>query len=78
MSPQPITLDLALDDIELARRIASGDNVAFETVMRRHNGTLFRVARSILKDDHEAEDALQEAYVDAYRQIAKFRGDAKL
>jgi RNA polymerase sigma-70 factor (ECF subfamily) len=78
MSPQPITLDLALDDIELARRIASGDNVAFETVMRRHNGMLFRVARSILKDDHEAEDALQEAYVDAYGQIAKFRGDAKL
>ena len=78
MSPQPITSDLALDDIELARRIASGDNVAFETVMRRHNGMLFRVARSILKDDHEAEDALQEAYVDAYRQIAKFRGDAKL
>ena len=78
MSPQPITLDLALDDIELARRIASGDNVAFETAMRRHNGMLFRVARSILKDDHEAEDALQEAYVDAYRQIAKFRGDAKL
>jgi RNA polymerase sigma-70 factor (ECF subfamily) len=75
---QPITSDLALDDIELARRIAGGDNVAFETVMRRHNGMLFRVARSILKDDHEAEDALQEAYVDAYRKIAKFRGDAKL
>jgi RNA polymerase sigma-70 factor (ECF subfamily) len=78
MPPLPFTSGLELDDVELARRIGNGDNAAFETVMRRHNGMLFRVARSILKDSHEAEDALQDAYVDAYRQIAKFRGDAKL
>ena len=37
--------------------------------MRRHNGKLFRVARAILRDDAEAEDALQDAYLDAYRHI---------
>jgi RNA polymerase sigma-70 factor, ECF subfamily len=72
------TANPAPDDGELARRIGRGDNTAFETVMRRHNGMLFRVARSILRDDAEAEDALQEAYIDAYRHIGKFRGDAKL
>ena len=78
MAAQPVTSDATLDDVELARRIGEGDHLAFETVMRRHNGMLFRVARSILKDDHEAEDALQDAYIDAHRQIRKFRGDSKL
>ena len=39
--------------------------------MRRHNGRLFRVARAILKDDADAEDALQDAYLDAYRHIER-------
>jgi RNA polymerase sigma-70 factor (ECF subfamily) len=47
-------------------------------VMRAHNRMLYRVARSILKDDAEAEDAVQEAYLAAYRNIAGFRGGAKL
>ena len=46
--------------------------------MRRHNRTLFRTARAILRDDAEAEDALQEAYLQAYQGIGGFRGDAKL
>lgn len=52
------------------------DHRAFETLMRRHNGRLFRVARAILKDDAEAEDALQDAYLEAYRHRADFRGEA--
>lgn len=66
------------DDAELARRIAAADSVSFETMMRRYNGRLFRVARAILKDDSEAEDALQDAYLDAYRHIGDFRGGAQL
>lgn len=66
------------DDTELARRIAGGDHRAFETVMRRHNRMLFRVARSILKDESDAEDAVQEAYLAAYRNIGRFRGGARL
>jgi RNA polymerase sigma-70 factor (ECF subfamily) len=48
------------------------------SLMRRHNGRLFRVARAILRDDAEAEDALQEAYLDAYRHMGDFRGNAQL
>jgi RNA polymerase sigma-70 factor (ECF subfamily) len=67
-----------LDDAELARRIARRDDAAFEALMRQYNGKLFRVARSILRDDGEAEDALQDAYLDAYRHIGDFRGGARL
>lgn len=68
----------ALDDETLATRISARDSVAFETLMRRHNSRLFRVARAIVKDDAEAEDVLQEAYLDAYRNMSQFRGDAQL
>ena len=66
------------EDAELAKRLAHGNHAAFEALMRRHNRRLFRVARAILRDDSEAEDALQEAYLDAYRHIADFRGDARV
>ena len=77
----PISVKTAgkdLPDTEIARRIALGDPDAFQLLMRRHNQTLYRTARSILKDDAEAEDAVQEAYILAYRAIGAFRGDAKL
>jgi RNA polymerase sigma-70 factor (ECF subfamily) len=54
------------------------DARAFEQIMREHNRMLFRTARAILRDDAEAEDALQEAYVQAYHSIGSFRGEAKL
>ena len=50
----------------------------FERIMRQYNQRLFRVARSILRDDADAEDALQDAYVQAYRKLGDFRGDAEL
>ncbi len=67
-----------LSDIEIARRIAAGDHGAFEFLMRRHNRPLYRTARSILKDDAEAEDVLQDAYILAYRGIDKYRGESSL
>ena len=73
--PKPAS---AVDDAELVGRIARHDQAAFEVLMRRHNGKLFRAARAILKDDAEAEDALQDAYLDAYRHINDFRGGARL
>lgn len=66
------------DDLALAQRIAAGDRMAFEALMRQHNRRLFRLARATLRDDAEAEDALQDAYIAAYRSIAQFRGDAAL
>jgi RNA polymerase sigma-70 factor, ECF subfamily len=65
-------------DVDLAARIAHRDSTAFEQLMRQHNGRLFRVVRAILKDDAEAEDALQDAYVDVYRHIGEFKGTAQL
>jgi RNA polymerase sigma-70 factor (ECF subfamily) len=60
-------------DAELAGRVALGDTAAFETLMRRHNRMLFRTARAILRDDAEAEDALQEAYLHAYEALMRLR-----
>ena len=67
-----------LPDAELAREVAAGHPAAFEVLMRRHNRGLFRTARAILRDDAEAEDALQEAYLQAYRTIGSYRGEARL
>ena len=78
---QPATLAVTDDgtpDNELAQRIGKRDHRAFQVMMRRYNQMLFRVARSILKDDAEAEDAVQEAYMLAYRAIEGFRGESKL
>ncbi|HXE22533.1 MAG TPA: RNA polymerase sigma factor [Rhodoferax sp.] len=65
-------------EAELVARAAGGDGAAFEVIMRRHNQLLFRTARSILKSDTEAEDAVQEAYLRAWRALDSFRSDAKL
>lgn len=66
------------DDASLARGVADGNRAAFDLLMRRHNRRLFRLARATLRDETEAEDALQEAYVAAYRGFAQFRGDAAI
>jgi RNA polymerase sigma-70 factor (ECF subfamily) len=70
-----IPLD-SLDDAGLVQRVQRGQQAAFGALMRRYNRRLYRTARAILKDDGGAEDALQEAYVAAYRHIDDFRGDA--
>jgi RNA polymerase sigma-70 factor, ECF subfamily len=67
-----------LSDAELVRRIAAQDHEAFRVLMKRHNQMLYRAARSVLKNEAEAEDAVQEAYMQAYRAMGHFRGDAKL
>jgi RNA polymerase sigma-70 factor (ECF subfamily) len=54
------------------------EHEVFARIMRSHNQRLFRTARAILRDDAEAEDALQEAYLQAYRALPGFRGDAAL
>ncbi|MEQ6292254.1 RNA polymerase sigma factor [Vogesella sp. GCM10023246] len=74
--PSPISQQTT--EAELVLRAANGDEAAFEVIMRRHNRLLFRTARSILNSDSEAEDALQEAYLRAWRALDGFRSDAKL
>ena len=65
-------------DIDLVGRILSGDMRAMDTLMRLHNRMLYRTAHAILRDEAEAEEAVQDAYLKAYRNLATFRGESKL
>jgi RNA polymerase sigma-70 factor (ECF subfamily) len=67
-----------LPDPELVRLALNRDPEAFRAIMQRCNQRLFRVARSILRDDSEAEDVLQDAYLLAFRKLDSFRGDSTL
>jgi len=78
VTPLAGTRPLALDDMEIARRVVAGDRAAFTLLMRRNNRRLYRLARATLRNDGEAEEALQEAYLAAYYSISNFRGDSTL
>src|SRR5215217_6352264 len=65
-------------DTELVALVRGGDGSAFREIMRRYNQRLYRVARGIVRDEAEAEDVLQEAYVRAFAALPGFRGDASL
>jgi RNA polymerase sigma-70 factor (ECF subfamily) len=65
-----------LSDDEAVRRVLAGDRAVFEVLMRRYNQRLYRVARAILRDDSEAEDVMQHAYVQAYLHLGEFAGRA--
>lgn len=67
-----------MDDVTLASRVRAGDAAAFELLMRRHNRRLYRLARSMLRDGADAEDALQDAYLAAYQALGSFRGESSL
>jgi RNA polymerase sigma-70 factor (ECF subfamily) len=73
-----LAAEITDDDLGIARRIVEGDRAAFELLMRRHNRRLYRMARATLRNDTEAEDALQDAYLHAYRSMNQFRGDSQL
>jgi RNA polymerase sigma-70 factor, ECF subfamily len=66
-----------LPDEEIVSRVMAGETGLFEVLMRRHNQRVYRAARAILRDDREAEDVMQEAYVNAYTHLAQFGGRAK-
>ena len=79
MNPQNLAVDYAaLDDNALAARVQGGDREAFRHIMKRCNQRLFRAARAVVGSDNEAEDVVQEAYVDAYAKIGGFRGESAL
>jgi RNA polymerase sigma-70 factor, ECF subfamily len=79
--PEQPTSELALSrviDAELVRLAREGSASALRLIVRRYNQRLYRVARAIVRDDTEAEDVMQEAYLSAFRHLAKFRADASL
>jgi RNA polymerase sigma-70 factor (ECF subfamily) len=67
-----------MEEAELVERARGGDRCAFRAIMQRGNQRLFRVARAVVHDDHEAEDVVQEAYLRAFTNLAAFRGDASI
>ena len=67
-----------LDDAELVQRALARDGNAFRTIMQKYNQRLYRIARGILRNDAEAEDVVQEAYVSAFAHLDSFRGDSSL
>ena len=67
----------ALTDDEVVRRVALGEGALFELLVRRYNQRVYRVARSIVKNEAEAEDVMQQAYVNAYAHLGQFAFRAK-
>ncbi len=63
-----------LPDAVLVDRVRAGEPALFELIMRRYNRRLFRIARGILGNAADAQDAVQEAYVNAYFKLGQFRG----
>lgn len=73
----PPSAGSALGDDEVVRRVRGGETALFEILMRRYNQRLFRMARAILRDDAEAEDVMQQAYVNAYTHLGQFEERAR-
>jgi len=72
----PITAQSELRDEEVVARVLAGETALFEILMRRYNQRLYRISRVILRDDGEAEDVMQDAYVRAYEHLNQFAGRA--
>ncbi len=64
----------ALSDAEIVRRVLAGEQTLYELLVRRYNQRLYRVARSVLRSDADAEDAVQEAHIAAWRKLGMFEG----
>lgn len=68
---------MSLDDSDIVMRILAGDAALYQVLVRRYNRRLYHVAWSILQNEHEAEDVMQEAYVRAYKNLSQFGGRAQ-
>jgi RNA polymerase sigma-70 factor, ECF subfamily len=79
MSKELLTIPSAstLSDEQVVERVLTGETALYEVIMRRYNTRLYRVARSILRNDTEAEDVMQDAYVRAYQHLDQFAGRSK-
>src|SRR5688572_26968175 len=67
----------ALTDEQVVADVLNGQTALFEVLMRRHNERVYRAARAIVRDESEAEDVMQQAYVSAYVHLRQFSGRAK-
>src|SRR5690349_13943608 len=63
-------------DSEIIQRVLAGERSAFELLVRRHNQRPYRAARAVTRSDLDAEDVVQQAWLNVYRALAQFRDDA--
>ena len=79
MPAVPLALpDVLSGDMQLVRRALGREGNAFRAIIKTHNQRLYRIARGVLRNDGEAEDVVQEAYVRAFASLGAFRGDSSL
>ena len=64
-------------DADVIRHVLAGHTAMFELLMRRYNERAYRAARSIVRDEYEAEDVMQQAYVNAFTHLGQFSGTAR-
>jgi RNA polymerase sigma-70 factor (ECF subfamily) len=76
--PAPLDHTTRPTDTELLRAHAAGDPRAFATLVARHQNRLWAIALGVMRNPDDAADALQEAYISAFRRADSFRGDAKV
>ncbi len=67
----------ALTDEQVVGRVLGGETALFELLMRRHNPRIYRTVRAVLGEENDVEDAMQQAYVNAYTHLAQFAGRAR-
>ncbi|TIP80957.1 MAG: RNA polymerase sigma factor, partial [Mesorhizobium sp.] len=68
----------ASGEMQLVGRALAREGGAFHTIIKMHNQRLYRIARSVVRNDSEAEDIVQEAYVRAFAHLGDFRGESSL
>jgi RNA polymerase sigma-70 factor, ECF subfamily len=72
LAAAPAAALAALSDNEIVTRIRAGDSALFEILMRRHNPKVYRAVRAVLKEEDEAEDVMQQAYLNAFTHLHQF------
>ncbi len=75
---EPAQADQYVGEAQLLARSRCGEDEAFEQLVRQYSGRLLAVARRLLGNEHDAQDALQEAFLSAFKALAQFTGTAKL
>jgi len=76
-SPAVVFEGAEQDDAEIIRQVLQGNTAMFELLMRRYNERVYRAARAIVRDEQEAEDVMQQAYVNAFTHLRQFNGSAQ-
>ena len=77
ISSAPVFEGAEQRDEDVIRQVLEGHTALFELLMRRYNERVYRAARSIVRDEQEAEDVMQEAYVNAFTHLRQFNGSAQ-